>query len=309
MKKIPFKDYFLARIKNIPFTVMMVVFLLFCWGSAIYMATMLPERLRDFFLCLGMPLLVLALFPVEYWIGFHCGNLLVFIIIIATVGGIVGPCYNVYSLVPSSDVIVHAITGAMLFFLGYMLAEKLFGTEDGQKPFFSRVLFSVAFCFMIGVLWEFIEFLAVETMHFDMLQDTYVDTIESYLLGGNQNDLVALNDITETWVFYNGGADVYVIDGGYLDIGIYDTMYDLLIATMGTVIAVVIVTFSYFFYPKINRELLPHLVDRRVPVQPESEKNAAETAVSGTGSEADAVETSGALDDTNATNATNAEQK
>ena len=142
-----------------------------------------------------------------------------------------------------------------------------------------------------------------------MLQDTYVDTIESYLLGGSQNDLVALNDITETWVFYNGGADVYVIDGGYLDIGIYDTMYDLLIATLGTVIAVVIVTFSYFFYPKINRELLPHLVDRRVPVQPESEKNTAETAVSGTGSEADAVETSGALDDTNATNATNAEQK
>ena len=48
MKKMPFKEYFLKRIKNIPFMVMLAVFLLFCWGSAIYMATMLPERLRLF---------------------------------------------------------------------------------------------------------------------------------------------------------------------------------------------------------------------------------------------------------------------
>ena len=273
MKKIPFKVYLKDRLKNVPFTVMLAVFFLFCLGSAIYFATMLPERLRDFFLCIGMPLFVVALFPVEYLIGFHCGNILVFIIIIATVGGIVGPCYNVYSIIPASDVIVHAITGALLFCLGFMLAEKLFGTDRSTKLFFSKILFSVAFCFMIGVLWEFVEFLAVETMHFDMLQDTYVDKIESYLLAGNQTDPVILNDITETWVFYNGGADKYVIENGYLDIGIYDTMYDLLIATLGTVIIAVTVIISYFKCPKINEELLPRLVDRRVPAEKNDSEN------------------------------------
>ena len=265
MKKIPFKVYFKDRIKNLPFTVMIILFLLFSLGSAIYFATMLPERLRDFFLCIGMPLFVLALFPVEYLIGFKCGNILVFVIIVAVVGGIIGPCYNIYSIIPASDVIVHAITGVLLYCLGYMLAEKLFGTEQGAKPFFARVLFSVAFCFMIGVLWEFVEFLAVETMHFDMLQDTYVDKIESYLLAGNQTDPVILENITETWVFYNGGADKYVITNGYLDIGIYDTMYDLLIATLGTVVGVLLSVIGYFRFPKLNEELLPHLVDRRVP--------------------------------------------
>ena len=48
------------------------------------------------------------------------------------------------------------------------------------------------------------------------------------------NGTVSLNGITSTIVNYNGGQ--YVIEGGYLDVGIIDTMKDLMVNCIGAVV-------------------------------------------------------------------------
>jgi len=103
-----------------------------------------------------------------------------------------------------------------------------------MSPFF--VAF-VAFCFSmtVGVVWEFFEFGMDQIFGMDMQKDFIVNAIHSATLNPNGlNDTVSLNGITSTIVNYNGGQ--YVIEGGYLDVGIIDTMKDLMVNCIGAVV-------------------------------------------------------------------------
>ena len=103
-----------------------------------------------------------------------------------------------------------------------------------MSPFF--VAF-VAFCFSmtVGVVWEFFEFGMDQIFGMDMQKDFIVNAIHSATLNPNGlNGTVSLNGITSTIVNYNGGQ--YVIEGGYLDVGIIDTMKDLMVNCIGAVV-------------------------------------------------------------------------
>ena len=95
----------------------------------------------------------------------------------------------------------------------------------------------------IGVLWEFFEFSVDRLFHMDMQKDTIVHTISSVMLDPtNKNIPITIDGITSVAV--NGknlGFD------GYLDIGLYDTMEDLLVNFIGAL------TFSIFGYFYIKR--------------------------------------------------------
>jgi len=102
----------------------------------------------------------------------------------------------------------------------------------------------VAFCFSmtIGVLWEFWEFAMDWFFHTDMQKDTVVHSIYSVLLDPTRtNTAVAIKNITEVTI---NGNDLGL--GGYLDIGIVDTMKDLFVNFIGAVVFSVI----GFFYAK-----------------------------------------------------------
>ena len=102
----------------------------------------------------------------------------------------------------------------------------------------------VAFCFSmtIGVLWEFFEFGMDTFFHTDMQKDTIVNAIYSVSLDPtNSNKVVALTGITDTAV---NGKSLGL--GGYLDIGLIDTMQDLLVNFVGATVFAVI----GFFYAK-----------------------------------------------------------
>ena len=47
---------------------------------------------------------------------------------------------------------------------------------------------------------------------------------------------VLVNDITKTEIYYNDGKDKLIIENGYLDIGIIDTMKDLFVNLIGAVV-------------------------------------------------------------------------
>ena len=99
----------------------------------------------------------------------------------------------------------------------------------------------VAFCFSmtIGVLWEFFEY-GMDTVFLkDMQKDTVLTTISTVNLEPNgKNVPVTLKNITNTVIESideNGNKIQTLIEGGYLDIGIHDTMKDLIVNFIGAI--------------------------------------------------------------------------
>jgi len=84
----------------------------------------------------------------------------------------------------------------------------------------------------IGVIWEFFEFACDIILHTDMQKDTVINFISSTALGNNKENIALIIDGIKN-VTVNG-EELGV--GGYLDIGLIDTMTDLFVNFIGAVI-------------------------------------------------------------------------
>ncbi len=105
----------------------------------------------------------------------------------------------------------------------------------------------------IGVLWEFFEFGADYYLNTDMQKDRIVTDINSVLLNEEGKNIpVKIEDITSTIIYSEKKGKIieYKIDGGYLDIGIQDTMKDLLVNFIG---ATFFSTFGYLYVKNKER--------------------------------------------------------
>ena len=107
----------------------------------------------------------------------------------------------------------------------------------------------VAFCFSmtVGVVWEFFEWGCDNVFELDMQKDRIVSKISSVELNpSGENIPLVIDDIKKTTIEgkVNKKAKTYVIKNGYLDVGINDTMKDLLVNCIGAVVFSVI----GFFY-------------------------------------------------------------
>ena len=123
------------------------------------------------------------------------------------------------------------------------------------SPFFVAV---VAFCFSmtIGVLWEFYEFFMDTNFAMDTQKDTIIYNINSVLLNPeNINVPFHIKNITSTIV---NGNELNI--GGYLDIGLIDTMKDLIVNFIGAVTFSVI---GYFYLDVYKRQL--HMSKHKLP--------------------------------------------
>ena len=84
----------------------------------------------------------------------------------------------------------------------------------------------------IGVVWEFFEFGMDQILGFDMQKDTVIQTIRSVSLHPEgRNSVVVLDGIRSVTV---NGQELGL--GGYLDIGLIDTMKDLIVNFIGAVV-------------------------------------------------------------------------
>ena len=161
-----------------------------------------------------------------------------------------------YVRVAGWDTMLHAINGFLFAAIGFSLADLLNREEDIQftlSPFFlSLVAFS--FSMTIGVLWEFFEFGMDRLFLFDMQKDTVIHSFSSVMLDPlNQNRAVAVEEITSVSV--NGNSLPVV---GYLDIGLIDTMKDLLVNFIG---AIAFSMLGYFYTQKQGRgKLARHFI-------------------------------------------------
>ena len=117
----------------------------------------------------------------------------------------------------------------------------------------------VAFCFSmtIGVIWEFFEFGMDQFFDLDMQKDTIVNVINSVMLDPTGSNIpVSIRNITDVSV---NGKSMGL--GGYLDIGLIDTMKDLLVNFIGAVVFSVI---GYFYIKnrgkgRFARRFIPRL--------------------------------------------------
>ena len=138
----------------------------------------------------------------------------------------------------------------------------------------------VAFCFSmtIGVMWEFFEFAMDWFFRLDMQKDTVVNTIGSVMLdptGGNNPGVI--RNITDVIVVQSDGTQTALGLGGYLDIGLLDTMEDLFVNFIGAF------TFSIIGYFYVRSRGKNKFAKRFIPVvneepQPQTKSTSAEDA-------------------------------
>ena len=147
---------------------------------------------------------------------------------------ILGEINAFYVVIPMWDTILHTLNGFLCAAVGFALVVLLNDDERltfDLSPFFIALM---AFCFSmtIGVLWEFFEFAMDFFFHFDMQKDTVIHALYSVTLDPtNSNKVVAVPGIREVLI---NGEDLGL--GGYLDIGIIDTMKDLFVNFIGAVV-------------------------------------------------------------------------
>ncbi len=154
---------------------------------------------------------------------------------------ILGEINHYYVLIPGWDTMLHTLNGFLCAAIGFSLIDVLNQRSD-QIELSPLYLTLVAFCFSmtVGVIWEFFEFGMDSFFALDMQKDFIVKTFGSVTLDPNGLGApVAVRDITET-VIHTASGQTYVIPGGYLDIGIIDTMKDLLVNFVGAVVFSVI---------------------------------------------------------------------
>lgn len=163
---------------------------------------------------------------------------------------ILGEINNFYGIFKDFDTILHTINGflcaAVGFSLVYLLNENI--ESFNLSPVFVAL---VAFCFSmtVGVAWEFFECGMDIFVGTDMQKDTYIDTVKSVSLNKEkENKVVVVDDIEQT-VLYDKEHNIVSRIDNYLDIGLLDTMEDLLVNFIG---AVVYSLFGYLYI--INKD-------------------------------------------------------
>lgn len=151
---------------------------------------------------------------------------------------ILGELACFYVTVPFWDKALHTISGFIYAAVGYSMVDVLNRhrrVSFEMSPIFLAV---VAFCFSmtIGALWEIFEFSVDQLLVKDMQKDRIVHQITSVALDPtNRNIPVTISGITDVMV--NG---VPLGLGGYLDIGLIDTMEDLIVNLIGALVFSVI---------------------------------------------------------------------
>ena len=183
---------------------------------------------------------------------------------------ILGEISSFYTTFKSWDTILHTLNGFLCAAIGFALVDMLNRTEKFSLSLSPVFMSIVAFCFSmtIGVLWEFFECGMDQLMMLDMQKDTVVHSISSVMLDpSGRNNRVLIENIVDTIVVTADGQQISLGLGGYLDIGILDTMKDLFVNFIGAVVFSVI---GYFYVKtrgqgKFASRFIPQVVE----VQPE----------------------------------------
>lgn len=167
-------------------------------------------------------------------------------------------CY--YVKYPIWDTMLHTVNGFIFAAFGFCLVDLLNRHRRFRYELSPLFLALLAFCFSmtVGVMWEFFEFAMDFFFHKDMQKDFIIQQFASVTLDGtDQNIPIRVERIVRTTVETSDGATYYL--KGYLDIGIIDTMKDLLVNFVGAVV------FSILGYLYVLKQGKGRIVGQFIP--------------------------------------------
>ena len=232
------------------------------------LATLVSSVIRSEYESAFICLLVLVLFMLPFFIQQNFGielpsTLEIIILLFIFAAEILGELECYFITFPYWDSMLHTTTGFLCAATGFALIDILNRNSRIKFELSPIYVALAAFCFSmtVGVLWEFFEFGMDRLFHMDMQKDTVVSSITSVMLDPtNKNIPVTIDGITSVTV--NGQELGF---GGYLVIGLYDTMEDLFVNFIG---AVVFSTIGYFYIKhrgkgKLAKAFIPTITEEK----------------------------------------------
>lgn len=193
---------------------------------------------NNVFLCILTLILFLVPTFIERKVNIEFPDTLQIIILLFIFSAeILGEINEYYLTIKHWDTILHTINGFLCAAIGFslidILNQKEFIYVTLSPVFVALVAFS--FSMTIGVCWEFFEYGMDTFFRKDMQKDYIVTSFSTVNLDPDgKNRPVYVKDITGTTI-HTKNEDIE-IEGGYLDIGINDTMKDLLVNFVGAVV-------------------------------------------------------------------------
>jgi hypothetical protein len=220
------------------------------------------QQYENVYLCVLT--LVLLMIPPFIEVNFRIDipdTLEVVILFFIIAAEILGEIQQFYIRFSNWDTILHTINGFLAAAIGFSLVDLL-NRNDRFKFELSPVFLAiVSFCFSmtIGVLWEFFEWSMDWFFGLDMQKDTIIRSLSSMMLVTDGSNMpVRIDDIQSVVV---NGTELGL--GGYLDIGLMDTMEDLFVNFIGAVIFSII---GYFYVrSKGKGRFARRFIPRRIP--------------------------------------------
>lgn len=260
MKQSKFKRSIQKIISRRSKSVVILYFVLRLIVSALMVLNILQKDYEAAFAC-GLALVMFLMPPLlEHRLNIDLPNTLEIIVLLFIFAHeILGELGSYYITVPYWDTMLHTTCGFLMAAVGFAMIDIL--NRSSRIKFDLSPLFCAvaAFCFSmtIGVLWEFFEFGMDVLFATDMQKDTVLHAIHSTYLDPTASNIV---------VHMIGIADMGLNGqslglGGYLDIGLYDTMEDLFVNFIGAVVFSII---GYFYVKrkgkgKFARQFIPTL--------------------------------------------------
>ena len=178
---------------------------------------------------------------------------------------ILGEIRAFYITYPGWDTLLHTLNGFLCAAIGFALVDMLNRSDRLSLSLSPVYMAIVAFCFSmtIGVLWEFFECGMDVFFLKDMQKDTIVNQISTVMLDpALANHTVVISGIRDVILVTDQG-EIPLGLGGFLDIGLLDTMKDLAVNFVGAVAFSVI---GYFYVKnrgrgKLASSFIPKVMD------------------------------------------------
>ena len=200
------------------------------------------QNYENVFMCVLTLLLLIvpSFFQVTFKVELP-STLEIIILLFIFAAEILGEVNDYYFVFPQWDTMLHTLNGFLAAAIGFSLVDLLNKSERVKFELSPLYVVLVAFCFSmtIGVIWEFFEFSMDQFFGMNTQKNTMITLLNGAdLVDGSR---VTIHNIKE--VIVNGQQLA-----GYIDIGLIDTIGDLLVNFIG---AAVFSVFGFFYakYP------------------------------------------------------------
>lgn len=205
--------------------------ILFCLFSVVL--TLYWENTQNILYILATVLLLCGPIIVGYLMKFSINSAMFTFVMFYAVSPLLGSMYKLYYLTSWWDDLLHFSGGVVFAMLGIFMAKFL--NRKNKNSLIMCAMFAFCFSLALAVVWEFFEYGMDVIFGMDMQVDTVISSINSYLLGDEAGVQGGIEGIESVVV---NGKELGV--GGYIDIGLIDTMKDMMLEGAGALIYCVI---------------------------------------------------------------------